>query len=66
MYWIDHTLCILCVSFILELLMTRTEKSDCSYHIRVNNVFRRIGIPGPAPIPLLGEIMHVMRKVMSD
>ncbi|CAF1093648.1 unnamed protein product [Adineta steineri] len=34
------------------------------YNLRTNNIFRRIGIPGPAPIPLLGELFNVMRKGM--
>ncbi len=38
------------------------------YHFRYNlltkNVFRQIGIPGPTPIPLLGEFFNVLRKVM--
>lgn len=28
----------------------------------VNNVFRRIGLPGPIPIPFLGEMLNVMFK----
>ena len=39
---------------------------DCSYHIRRNNIFRQIGIPGPPPIPLLGEIFGAMRRVRVD
>ncbi|CAF4365310.1 unnamed protein product [Adineta steineri] len=32
------------------------------YNLLTNNVFRRIGIPGPTPIPFLGEIFNVIRK----
>ncbi|CAF1405453.1 unnamed protein product [Rotaria sordida] len=32
------------------------------YNLRTNNIFRRLGIPGPAPIPILGEMFNVMRK----
>ncbi|CAF1100675.1 unnamed protein product [Rotaria sp. Silwood1] len=32
------------------------------YNLRTNNIFRRLGIPGPAPIPLLGEMFNVIRK----
>ncbi|CAF4114177.1 unnamed protein product [Adineta steineri] len=34
------------------------------YNLRTNNIFRRIGMPGPAPIPLLGEMFNVMRRGM--
>ncbi|CAF1330384.1 unnamed protein product [Adineta steineri] len=34
------------------------------YNLRTNNIFRRIGMPGPAPIPLLGEMFNVMRTGM--
>ncbi|CAF4083217.1 unnamed protein product, partial [Adineta steineri] len=34
------------------------------YNLRTNNIFRRIGIPGPAPIPLLGEMFNVIRRGM--
>ncbi|CAF4793104.1 unnamed protein product, partial [Rotaria sp. Silwood1] len=33
-----------------------------SYNLRTNNIFRRLGMPGPAPIPILGEMFNVMRK----
>jgi len=36
-----------------------------SYNLRTNNIFRRIGMPGPAPIPFLGEMFNVIRKVMN-
>ncbi|CAF1093630.1 unnamed protein product [Adineta steineri] len=32
------------------------------YNLLTNNVFRRIGIPGPTPIPFLDEIFNVIRK----
>ncbi|CAF1368232.1 unnamed protein product [Adineta steineri] len=34
------------------------------YNLRTNNIFRRTGMPGPAPIPLLGEMFNVMRRGM--
>ncbi|CAF1188947.1 unnamed protein product [Adineta steineri] len=34
------------------------------YNLRTNNIFRRIGMPGPVPIPLLGEMFNVMRRGM--
>ncbi|CAF3836758.1 unnamed protein product [Rotaria sp. Silwood1] len=36
-----------------------------SYNLRTNNIFRRLGMPGPAPIPILGEMFNVMRKSME-
>ncbi|UJR23769.1 hypothetical protein I4U23_026745 [Adineta vaga] len=32
------------------------------YNLWTNNIFRRLGIPGPTPIPFLGEMFRVMRK----
>ncbi|UJR23768.1 hypothetical protein I4U23_026744 [Adineta vaga] len=32
------------------------------YNLWTNNIFRRNGIPGPIPIPFLGEMFNVMRK----
>ncbi len=40
------------------------NKSNFSYNLRTKNVFRRLHIPGPAPIPFLGEIFNIMRKVL--
>ncbi|CAF3769219.1 unnamed protein product [Adineta steineri] len=34
------------------------------YNLRTNNIFRRMGMPGPAPIPLLGEMFNVVRRGM--
>ncbi|CAF4082627.1 unnamed protein product [Adineta steineri] len=35
---------------------------DYVYNLRTNNIFRRIGMPGPAPIPLLSEMFNGMYK----
>ncbi|CAF1217843.1 unnamed protein product [Adineta steineri] len=34
------------------------------YNLRTNNIFRRIGMTGPAPIPFLGEMFNVIRRGM--
>ena len=36
-----------------------------SYDLRTKNIFRRMGMPGPAPIPVLGEMLNLIRKVDS-
>ena len=46
-------------------IVNDVNKLNFSYNLRINNVFRRLGIPGPAPIPLLGEMFNVMRTVMN-
>ncbi|CAF1295808.1 unnamed protein product [Rotaria sordida] len=33
-----------------------------TYNLRTNNIFRRLGMPGPAPIPFLGETYNIIRK----
>ncbi|CAF1280053.1 unnamed protein product [Rotaria sordida] len=33
-----------------------------TYNLRTNNIFRRLGMPGPAPIPFLGEAYNIIRK----
>ncbi|CAF0852129.1 unnamed protein product [Rotaria sordida] len=35
------------------------------YNLRTNNIFRRLGIPGPAPIPFLGQLFNIARKGMK-
>ncbi|UJR23761.1 hypothetical protein I4U23_026738 [Adineta vaga] len=39
-----------------------TREEYCSYNLWTNNIFRRLAIPGPLPIPFLGEIFNVIRK----
>jgi hypothetical protein len=64
-----HTdLCLLCVSFFFHRLICSEKifnESTSSYNLRTNNIFRRIGMPGPAPIPFLGEMFNVIRKVIN-
>ncbi|CAM4949874.1 unnamed protein product [Rotaria socialis] len=35
------------------------------YRARKNNIFHRLGVPGPERIPVLGEMFHVIRKHMT-
>ncbi|CAF1592583.1 unnamed protein product [Adineta steineri] len=32
------------------------------YNLRRNNIFRRLGMPGPEPIPFIGEAYNIIRK----
>ncbi|CAF1403819.1 unnamed protein product [Adineta ricciae] len=34
------------------------------YNLRTNNIFRRLGMPSPPPIPVLGELYNAMKKGM--
>ncbi|CAF1286695.1 unnamed protein product [Adineta ricciae] len=33
-----------------------------TYNLRKNNIFRRLGMPGPEPIPFIGEAYNIIRK----
>ena len=33
------------------------------YNLRTNNIFRRLGMPSPPPVPVLGELYNAMKKV---
>ncbi|CAF1390671.1 unnamed protein product [Adineta steineri] len=35
------------------------------YNRRTNNIFRRLGMPGPAPIPFFGDIFSIIHKGLN-
>lgn len=58
--------CVLFVSIVFCMLYWYDLGHNCwdfRYNLLTNNVFRRIGMPGPTPIPLLGEFYNMIRKV---
>jgi hypothetical protein len=55
------------IFFSINLLVSNRNfyESNSSYNLRTNNVFSHLEMPSSPPIPLLGKIFNVMRKVLS-
>ncbi|UJR23765.1 hypothetical protein I4U23_026742 [Adineta vaga] len=54
---------LICDSFSLTLLIILILLvAYYVYNLRTNNIFCRIGMPSPTPIPLLGEMFNAIRK----